>query len=371
MCCFSLAVDLVADTQIFARSAGGRQFLVYGMTYAANHDLAMILPLPTPPNSQENAIEFIDLSNYPSFFNDLRAGFKYDPSTSNSNSGGAPAKPKLLVHDVGEYQASFIPRMEDFDRLDERFRISPVVWNRNPTYHDYGFAVFKLRANAPSRVHPMAFSFPQRDPAHLFFPSVHLHDGEIHPRAEFDHTLFCQHEPGVNMRMQGWWQESNRRASAHMDIDRTNGIVNPDLVCYYKSLSGILTNTDTIIGTTLAIPKLALTEGELATKKQCERAWHELDSHDEALSTNAKRLLLQHPPEAIWSLKESRLFAFFNERIVNDAKATRDLSLWLRIVEVLEAIRNPAAKAVCAQLANGPKELSITREALAALERWK
>ena len=41
MCCFSGTVDVVADTNIFARaSKDGRQFLVYSMTFAAEADLA-------------------------------------------------------------------------------------------------------------------------------------------------------------------------------------------------------------------------------------------------------------------------------------------------------------------------------------------
>ena len=50
MCIFSLLVSSVANTNIFARSSvEGRQFLVYSMQYEADSELAMILPLPTPP----------------------------------------------------------------------------------------------------------------------------------------------------------------------------------------------------------------------------------------------------------------------------------------------------------------------------------
>jgi hypothetical protein len=49
MCCFSQPVELVGDTNIFARSDNVRQFLVYSMSYAAPTDLAMVLPLPVPP----------------------------------------------------------------------------------------------------------------------------------------------------------------------------------------------------------------------------------------------------------------------------------------------------------------------------------
>jgi len=46
MCCFSRPVEIVSDTNIFARADGARQYLVYSMKYAARSDLAMVLPLP-------------------------------------------------------------------------------------------------------------------------------------------------------------------------------------------------------------------------------------------------------------------------------------------------------------------------------------
>jgi hypothetical protein len=74
MCCFSGSVEVVADTKIFARSATGSrdgQVLVYSMTYAASADLAMVLPLPVPPNPSENAVTFVNLEGYPDFFRDM------------------------------------------------------------------------------------------------------------------------------------------------------------------------------------------------------------------------------------------------------------------------------------------------------------
>ena len=52
MCTFSRSVKVVSDTSIFARSVEGRQFLVYGMTYAAGSELAMVLPLPVPQRAR-------------------------------------------------------------------------------------------------------------------------------------------------------------------------------------------------------------------------------------------------------------------------------------------------------------------------------
>ena len=76
MCCFSKHVELVTDTDIFARAAkDGRQFLVYAMRFKAGEDLAMILPLPTPKDSKDDAVKFINLEKYSNFFDEMQAGF--------------------------------------------------------------------------------------------------------------------------------------------------------------------------------------------------------------------------------------------------------------------------------------------------------
>src|SRR4051794_24745278 len=111
MCCFSRPVDLIADTNIFARSSkDGRQFLVYAMKMSAKEDLAMILPLPTPKDAREDAVKFINLEKYTDFFKDMLSGFPVPP---NKNGGGRGPKPgdkkePLKVVEVGSYEASFV-----------------------------------------------------------------------------------------------------------------------------------------------------------------------------------------------------------------------------------------------------------------------
>src|SRR5258708_5331771 len=195
MCCFSRPVFSVNATNIFARAGDdGRQFLVYSMSIGAGNDLAMILPLPVKTPAGENDVQFINLKAYPDFFPHLRSGF---PSKADSHSKRhlfsltEPASAPLLeVVQVGDFEASFVPAINDFSRLDERFRLPADTWNKLPEYQTYGFAVFKLKPGAISiRVHPMAFSFLRRDPHTLFFPTVHIHDGNVHPEADFDPTL--------------------------------------------------------------------------------------------------------------------------------------------------------------------------------------
>jgi hypothetical protein len=250
MCCFSKPVVSVSDTKIFARAgADGRQFLVYSMGLSAKQDLAMILPLPVAPGTGEKGVEFINLKGYSNFFDDLRSGFPYPAATASEAHGDRAmtlSAAKLEVVQVGNFEASFVPTVKDFSRLDERFRLPTEIWEKLPQYQDYGFAVFKLKSGA-MHVHPMAFSFPRRDPAELFFPTVHIHDGKVHERARFDHTLYCQPHDNDYPNFGGQWEESTTQAKNFMKIAEAKGLIEADQHCYKRELHGQLANRDTVL----------------------------------------------------------------------------------------------------------------------------
>ena len=249
MCCFSQPVISVSATNIFARPTDeGRQFLVYSMTLKAERELAMVLPLPVKIGISEKNVSFIDLSGYPDFFTDLLKGFPTLVTYGVKTRGVPPPTAATLeVVRVGNFEASFVPTLQDFARLDERFRISDAAWEKLPRYTDYGFAVFKL-ASGEAKIHPMAFSFPRRNTRSLFFPTVHIHDGEVHSKAEFDHTLYCQpselERPTIHE-----WQESHADARRFMKVDKAKGLILADQHCYQKKLRGMLPNRDTLIST--------------------------------------------------------------------------------------------------------------------------
>lgn len=250
MCCFSRPVESVTNTNIFARgSKEGRQFLVYSMTISTKEELAMILPIPTPSSSPDDALRFIDLKEYPQFFSDMLAGFPV-PITRSLGAANRPdpkvESPKPLpVVEVGSFEASFVPTVRDFPRLDERFRLPENTWSQLPQYRDYGFAVFKLR-KGEQKVHPMAFEFPRANPSKLFFPTVHIHDGEVHPKASFDHTLYAQPSDGQPLPMTEW-KESFGLARQFMKIDRCKGLVDESRHCYKRTIRGMQRNEDVLV----------------------------------------------------------------------------------------------------------------------------
>lgn len=252
MCCFSGPVSHVSGTEILARAEGSDQILVYSMNVSADSEVAMVLPLPVPPGSPEGALSWIDLSGYPELFEDLNKLF---PTFTLGPGLGANAvaPPPLEVFTVGSFEASFVPSPADFARLEPRFRLSESALAALPQYADWGFAVFKLRspesgeAGSPRTIHPMAFRFPRRDPTALFFPTVHVHDGEVHARARFDHHLYCQvRDPDATTALDDWETHGVRYQDA-VDLGRAQGILDPELELVRLVVEGERANQDWIV----------------------------------------------------------------------------------------------------------------------------
>jgi hypothetical protein len=248
MCCFTGTVESVSATKIFARPAeNGRQFLAYHMLYRAKEALAMVLPLPTPRKAGDDAVRFINLEEYDDFFSKLEAGFPRPRAKTAAPAvaaGAIPPPSPIPVIEVGSFEASFVPTAGDFSRLDKRFRLPDGVWEKLPGYKDFGFAVFKLKAGQP-KVHPIAFEFPRVKAERIFFPTVHIHDGEVHADAEFDHVLYLQ--PGSATRPPRDWEESPQPASLFMDVKKAQGLLAADRHVYRRRMSGKLKNADTLV----------------------------------------------------------------------------------------------------------------------------
>ncbi len=260
VCCFSRSVPFVGRTRIFARHApAGRQRLVYAMDVELAAETAMVLPLPVPVSDgppADDALHFINLEGYADFFEDLAAAFP-DLGAKPASRGFdlvRAAPQTLVVHDVGLFEASFVPSRADFARLDERFRLPPAVWDALPQYADWGFAVFRLkpkkglfgrvRGGKRQSVHPMAFSFPTREPSALYFPTVHVHDGAVHPRATFDHALYAQADGVLEATLGLGWSRSVTELGARVDAARAQDVVDGRRGGFATALLGERRNDD-------------------------------------------------------------------------------------------------------------------------------
>jgi len=151
----------------------------------------------------------------------------------------------LPVVEVGEFEASFVPSVRDFRRLDERFRLPDATWDQLPLYREYGFAVFKLKQGAKT-IHPMAFEFPRANPKKIFFPTVHIHDGKVHPKAAFDHTLYCQVTEAESRQVMDW-RESPKLANQFMKVNQAKELIVANRHCYQRKIRGQQKNEDTLV----------------------------------------------------------------------------------------------------------------------------
>lgn len=171
---------------------GGKQLVVYDTAFAARSELAMVLPVPVRRGAGDHAVTFVDLSQFPGFFDRLDTYF-VAPFGMEGGLGAAPGayrQAPLVVHSVGLFEASYVPTRADFARLDPRFRLDDGVLDALGERSSYGFVVVKLaRSAAVQRVHPIGFVFPSRS-SKLFFPTVHVHDGRVQSMVSFDHALY-------------------------------------------------------------------------------------------------------------------------------------------------------------------------------------
>jgi len=245
MCMFSRNVRFVGGTRIFARRMRERQVLAYAMSVEMDEALAMVLPLPVPASPPEDAVEFVDLKGYPKLFDDLANAFPVLVAGAMQSYGLSrepPVKRALVVHDVGDFVASFVPARKDFARLDARFRLDDSVFDRLPQYGDWGFAVFQLKPSKNKQdVHPMAFSFPSRDEG-IFFPTVHVHHGQVESHANFDHMLYCQADGVLGATLT--WSHSPKPLGENVDASRACGLVDGGAIGFQQALFGSLSNED-------------------------------------------------------------------------------------------------------------------------------
>ncbi len=109
----------------------------------------------------------------------------------------------------------------------------------------------------------MAFEFPSRLNDQIFFPTVHIHDGEVHEIEEFDHTLYLQHESfdgTVDVYVNDdvvdnatGMVRSKVQAGKFCNTELTRGIVQPNLLLHRREIRGRHTNQDTCQNVSLSL----------------------------------------------------------------------------------------------------------------------
>lgn len=203
----------------------------------------MVLPLPIKTPVWDGSVRFLNLEECEDFFDRMHRLFPL-PRTKGLDSFSASSAnlADLPVIEVGSYVASFVPSQKDFSRLDKRFQVSPENWAKLPQYRDYGFAVFQLKPGS-SRIHPMAFVFESRLQGKLFFPTIHIHDGEVSENDHFDHTLYAQGWLN-SVFVESGWHASKQIAGSQLSEEKTKGLVWAGGKVFRRTLKGEYPNKD-------------------------------------------------------------------------------------------------------------------------------
>jgi len=235
MCIFTNEIDGVENTRIFSRQEGRRQAIVYDLQLSATEETAMVLPIPVAMQASESSVNFIDLSDYPDFFDEIDGVFPQWMSADLETLSSCGRR-GIKVHDVGAFNASFVPCPTDFERLDPRFRLDRSFFEQVPEYSNYGFVVFRLQPGV-SKVHPMAFWF-DKDDKNLFFPTKHMHDGIINETEEFSHTLYAQG------RLDNCDFHDKANIENQLMINKSLGLLTKEEPLYKKTVNGENKNND-------------------------------------------------------------------------------------------------------------------------------
>lgn len=257
MCCFTGPVNRVYGTKIFARLDGDRQAIAYAMAFETDQPVAMVLPIPVAAGPESEVVSFVTLPESSRLFEELASGFPVPRDNTLSwgptaRSASDPMPQPLVVHRVGNFVASFVPTMNDFDRLDPVFRIAPETWAQVPGYERFGFVVFQLH-ELSGEPKPMAFWFKTATPDQVFFPTLHIHDGTIHSHENFDHVLYVQGDAfdrgagGYTNQMDPNTRLIRSRDPASSFVSDSAGLISPSGLVHRKFLNGSFPNQDTIL----------------------------------------------------------------------------------------------------------------------------
>ena len=191
MCIITSTVNEVAKTRIYvsADEANRRQLTVYSNYVSSSRENAMILPVPNP-----ESIELLNFSNYPAFFEDLANCFqKRIPRGISNTLGFGLVTETLPIYKVGSYQASIVPNLDEFDRLDfHTFKVDPNLYSFLDVHYrkgNFGFIVCSLMAGDHT-YHPFAYTHGMHKSGRLFIPTMHYHPGHTHETGDWDHLIY-------------------------------------------------------------------------------------------------------------------------------------------------------------------------------------
>ena len=90
----------------------------------------------------------------------------------------------------------------------------------------------------------------------IFFPTIHIHDGEVHDEEEFDHTLYLQsaafdaasgdYQDRDVVNPATGFARSKGKAADFCEVDKCKDLLVADQLVHRKVMKGTLANTDIV-----------------------------------------------------------------------------------------------------------------------------
>lgn len=173
---------------LISPTTNGQQLTVYANTVKLDNSRvqgAMILPYPSG-----QLATFINLQGCENLFTELATVFT--PLSRSVNFFTNQCDSLLEVENVGSYNVSNVPSLDDFPRLNrEIFTIDPRVFNCLQEYYREGFSFVVCQLQADAEYHPFAYIHNRQPNGQLFIPTRHFHlgeDGQNH--TDWDHQIY-------------------------------------------------------------------------------------------------------------------------------------------------------------------------------------
>ncbi|MGH7327145.1 MAG: hypothetical protein ACREJX_02220, partial [Polyangiaceae bacterium] len=96
----------------------------------------------------------------------------------------------------------------------------------------------------------------------IYFPTVHIHDGTVHPQDNFDHVMYLQdarydakahdYDGPTSVDKSTCYVRSQDKAGTFANVGMSQGLLDGEHLLHKTTLSGMLPNKDTIAGLNLA-----------------------------------------------------------------------------------------------------------------------
>ena len=182
---------------------------MYQVDYAAEDDAGLILPCLPRPAHQRMLFVLLTWSAIPIFSPTWTRDFPIP-------CGWLPLKAKPAMMRVPKL--FFCRPLQIFQAWKNRSASRKRHGTNCPNTTTLGLQFSK---SAPTHLcaRRIALEFPMRNPNLLYFPTLHIRNGEAAEEANFDLDLFCQARAG--------WLRTYDVASSFMDMDKAKGVLDP------------------------------------------------------------------------------------------------------------------------------------------------